>query len=185
MDWIDSKTIYVILHIFGVALGAGGAFMSDVIFIFSTNDKTLSEDEFSLLKKAGRVVWVGLTLLIISGIFLVSTNPEVYSQSSKFITKMIIVGIIFLNGIIFHTVHLKTLKQVVGQNLAKSDLFIKQSQFLYYSGAVSVVSWVSTLVLGSIRSIPISVTVALSIYLVFIGIGIIGAEFKRRQFFKA
>lgn len=184
MEWIDAKTVYTILHLFGVALGAGGAFVGDVLFLFSTKDRNLDRSEFSLMKRAGAVVWLGLALLFISGVLLFLTNPEGYLVSSKFITKMIIVLIIALNGVLFHRVHLGTLEKLIGQNMASSKLFQEKSWFIYTSGAVSVVSWATALILGGLRMIPITVPVALLVYVGLIAFAAFVADMQRRKYLK-
>lgn len=185
MDWIDLKTFYVLLHLFGVTLGAGGSFMSDVLFIATTKDKVLDSSEFSILKKGSMVTWIGLFMLIISGGLLVSLDPSFYFSSDKFILKMIIVSILTINGIIFHVIHTPRLKNLVGKHLSTSSEFRKSSKSMYYSGAISIVSWVSALILGGLRLIPVSVFIGLIIYLGLIVVAIIGAEIKRREYLRS
>lgn len=185
MEWIDIKTIYTLLHLLGVTLGAGGSFMSDVIFITTTKDKVMTKGELNILKKGSMVVWMGLILLVISGALLVSLDPATYFASDKFILKMIIVGIITVNGLFFHFVHTKRLESLVGEHLSVSHRFRKYSKSMYYSGALSMVSWVSALVLGGLRMIPVSVVIGLSIYAGLVIFAIGGAELKRRQYLKS
>jgi len=184
MEWIDTKTFYTLLHLLGVTLGAGGSFMSDVIFITTTKDKILDSSELNILKKGSAVTWAGLLLLVISGGLLFSLDPQGYLASDKFILKMIIVAVIAINGAIFHFVHTPRLEKMVGENLARSASFKKYSRSMYYSGAISIVSWVAALILGGLRMIPVSVSIGLSIYIGIIVIAIIGAEIKRRQYLK-
>jgi len=184
MDWIDTKTIYVLMHLFGVTLGAGGSFMSDVLFVTTTKDKVLDKSELEILKKGSLVVWAGLLVLIISGALLFSLDPETYLNSSKFILKMIIVGIITVNGAVFHFVHTPRLEKLVDKHLATDPDFEKYSRGMYWSGAVSIVSWVCALVLGGLRMIPVSVGVGLILYALAVTVAIVGAEHQRRSFFK-
>lgn len=185
MEWIDAKTIYTIGHLFGVALGAGGAFVSDVLFLFSTKDKVLDDSEYKLLVKASGTIWIGLALLVVSGALLFAENPAGYLSSSKFLIKMIIVGVIFVNGIIFHFVHLKTLREIIGSNMAESELFKKKSIFLYASGGVSITSWTLALILGALRGIPLSVSVALLFYVVACAVAITVAQIKRHSYLRS
>ena len=68
MDWLTiAKTILLIGHIIGVALGAGGATMSDVLFLTSIRDNMIDKSELKLLRMASKVVVFGLGLLIITG----------------------------------------------------------------------------------------------------------------------
>jgi hypothetical protein len=184
MEWIDTKTFYTLLHLLGVTLGAGGSFMSDVIFISTTKDKILDSSELNILKKGSAVTWAGLSLLVVSGALLFSLDPQGYLASDKFILKMIIVGIIAINGAIFHFIHTPRLEKMVDKNLAQSTVFKKYSRSMYYSGAISIVSWVAALVLGGLRMIPVSVSIGLSIYAGLVFIAIVGAEIKRRQYLK-
>jgi hypothetical protein len=185
MEWIDAETVYTILHLLGVAVGVGGAFMSDVMFLTSTKDRVLDAGEMRMLKTGSVVTWVGLALLIISGILLFSTNPAGYLASSKFITKMLIVLALTLNGVVFHVVHIPKLEKLVGTKLSESPLFIKNSRTMYISGAISVVSWTLALVLGGLGMIPISVGVAMLIYLGLVVIAIVGSEVQRKKFLKS
>lgn len=184
MDWIDIKTVYTLLHLFGVTLGAGGSFMSDVIFISTTKDKILDSSELNILKKGSAVTWAGLLLLVVSGGLLFSLDPEAYLASDKFILKMIIVAIIGINGAVFHFIHTPRLDKMMGTNLSKSSFFKKCSKSMYYSGAISIVSWVSALILGGLRMIPVSVSIGLAVYLGLITIALIGAEIQRKQYIK-
>jgi len=184
MEWIDTKTIYTIIHIFGVALGAGGSFMADVLFVSATKDKVLDKSELSILKIGSAVTWAGLFILIISGALLFSIDPAAYISSDKFILKMIIVLIITINGLVFHLVHTPRLMKLKGKRLNTSEYFKKYSKSMYYSGAISIVSWVSALILGALRMIPVSVALGLLIYISLVIIAIIGSEIKRRQYLK-
>ena len=49
-DFIEIKTVYTILHLFGIAIGAGGAFASDLIFFKSIKDGKLSNTEFGFME---------------------------------------------------------------------------------------------------------------------------------------
>jgi ABC-type xylose transport system permease subunit len=181
-DFIDAKTVYTIVHLLGVAFGAGGAFISDGMFFASLRDKQLSETEFRFLKIGGNFVWFGLFLFFVSGVLLTSLDPERYFASSKFIAKMVIVGVIVVNGIIFHMTHLKRLKKCIGVYLPSSRDFQKYSKAMYISGAISVVSWTFALVLGAFRSVPYSPIDILLVYGLAVVVAIAGALFMRKRF---
>lgn len=181
MEWLDAKTVYNLVHLLGVAVGAGGALMSDFFFMVMTKDKKLDKSEFKVLKAGGVFVWIGLFLLIVSGMLIFSTNPQGYLNSSKFLLKMLVVLVLTINGIFFHVAHIPRLKGVVGKNMVKSKHFLKESRHMYMSGAVSVTSWVAALLLGGLRSIPYTLPVGLTIYLTFVLIVALIAEVVRRR----
>lgn len=175
METASLHSILLVMHIFGVILGAGGAFVSDGVFFTSLKDKVISKDEFNILKTASNFIWGGLILLIISGIGLFAQDVEALSSSEKFISKMTVVGIIILNGIIFHFIHLPFLKRHQDKKLAsKTDPSSeKLIPFVLASGVISIVSWASAVILGSLRSFSYSYTTFLSVYTLIIGLGIL------------
>lgn len=184
MDFIEIKTVYIILHLLGVVVGMGGAVMSDMLFMRATKDKIISKEELPMLDTGGKMVWAGLALIYISGALLFMLNPEGYMESSKFISKMAIVGIITLNGVLIHLVHIPVMKKCLGQNLTTSPIFKKRSMLLFVSGAVSATSWLWALVLGVFRGIPYSVETILSVYIGTVLIAVVVALFARIHFFK-
>jgi hypothetical protein len=183
-DFLDIKTLFTIGHLFGVALGAGGAFMSDLMYMRATKDKVINQTELTFLKLGSTMVWIGLGLLILSGALLYSLDPVGYLASSKFITKMIIVVIITINGVIFHFIHTPVLGRTVGKEMHTSNEFQKRSFAIYMSGAISMVSWSAAIVLGALRGIPYSITEALLAYGVVVAIAMAVAEYTRRHFLK-
>jgi hypothetical protein len=177
MEWIDSKTVFIIFHLIGVTLGAGGAYISDMMFFSSVKDKRITDTEIRFLRLGSRAVWIGLTILFISGAFLFMTNPEGYMTSTKFLSKMTIVVLITINGVIFHIAHMPIIEKFKNVNLITSDEFAKKKKFLISSGAISLISWTWALSLGAIKSIPYSYTLIISVYLVTIFFGILFANF--------
>lgn len=167
--------MYLIAHIFGAILGAGGAFTSDAMFFSTIKDGRINKDELRFMKLGGKLVWLGLSLLIISGIFLFLTDPATYIASGKFLAKMSIVGIIAINGLIFHLVHIPHIQGHLGIKFTHSKTFMKRASFIFISGAISMVSWISTVILGTLKSVPYSYTHIMGIYLAIITVAVIGA----------
>lgn len=182
-SYLDPKTIYTILHLLGVALGAGGAYVSDVIFLSAIKDRKIDETEGRMIKLGSTVTWVGLLLLIVSGVLLVTTDVAGYLASSKFQLKMLIVGVLTINGIIFHWRHIPLLEYLGGKQLRMSKKYIERSNSMYMSGAISVVSWTAAIVLGALRGLPVSFVAGVVIYLLVCGFAILVALKKRQQFF--
>lgn len=167
-EFLTIKTIYLIFHVFGAILGAGGAFASDAMFFKTIKDGVIEKTELSFMKLGGKLVWAGLFVLVISGILLFFTNPAYYLASPKFLVKVTIVAIIILNGIIFHLIHLPHISKHIGLKISESPSFIKKSTFLLASGALSMVSWISTVILGMLRNVPYSYLEILSFYLLLV-----------------
>ncbi len=170
LSFIDYKTAITIVHLFGVVLGAGGAIASDFIFFSSIKDKKITSTELRFLRVGSRMVWIGVGLLVISGILIFFTDPINYLQSSKFLSKMAIVAVVIINGIFFHLSHLPHIHRYLGQHLPTSSEFMKKSNALLASGAISMVSWSVAVVLGALPSLPFSFTEIFTSYLVVITI---------------
>lgn len=180
--FVDIKTIYLICHLLGLALGAGGAFTSDMLYMKSLKDKKISIDEMKLISAGGMMVWIGLLVLTISGLLLMSLSWDTYILSTKFIAKMIVVLIIALNGVAIHHIYLPKMRKLVGKDLVQSKDFIQMSWFLYISGAVSFVSWITATVLGAFKIIPFTVVNILSVYLTVVVVAVLGALVVRKYF---
>jgi DNA-binding beta-propeller fold protein YncE/plastocyanin len=151
MDWL---TLFYVLHIIGVALGVGGATVSDYLFFRSIRDRKISSDEFSLLQSVSRILWTGLTLLIFSGIGLLAVQylqTGSIAVSGMFYAKMTIVLIILLNGLAFKKYVFPTIKARLDSPLDQDSKFVSKLWILSLIGTISIVSWYSTLLLGALR----------------------------------
>ena len=165
---MELSLIFLIVHLFGVALGAGGAFASDMMFLYSVKDERISEAEIAFLKLGSKMVWLGLGLLVISGIGLFALKPDFYLTSPKFLLKMTIVGIIILNGAFFHLLHIPRLMRHSGEHFPSSDEFTRKRPYLVASGAISFVSWSSAIVLGALKKVPFSYIELFAVYMILL-----------------
>lgn len=162
MDFLNYHNVSVVLHLLGVVTGMGGAVASDLIFFSSIRDKKISHDETRFLRLGSKMVWAGLAIIIISGVFLFFENTERYFNSAKFMAKMTIVAILTINGAVFHFVHMPRLHRY-GDG---------RSAFLFVSGAVSIVSWTSALVLGVLGRLTYTYFEIMGVYVVFLLIAV-------------
>lgn len=153
-EWLDFRMIFLILHIFGVVLGAGAAYTGDAIFLTSVRKKLLTASEVRIFKITGNVVWLGLLIAVISGIGLVLQRPEIFLYSEKLWAKITIIGIIAANGIIFHVMHRSTLERSIGKKFLLTSEIINKRRGIVISGAISVVSWSFVIILGTLGRTP-------------------------------
>jgi hypothetical protein len=174
-EWLDTRTFIVIAHLIGVALGAGGAYMSDAIFLYSMKDHVLSKTEVGFMSLGSKVVWVGVGLLVLSGVGLFALSPAEYLASPKFLAKMNIVLVVIINGLVFHFLHFPYIRKHSGQYLHRGHSFHANSTTLFISGAISGVSWTSALILGAFRSIPASYSTIMLVYLGVVALAICAA----------
>lgn len=180
-DFIDTKTIYTIIHVFGAIIGAGGAFVSDGMFFDTIKDGRVTKRELDFMKLGGKFVWTGLFVLLVSGILLVSTDPARYLASDKFIAKVIIVAVIVVNGVVFHTIHIPHIRNHLGIKLKESETFLKKSSFIMASGALSLTSWVFAVILGSLRHVPYSYIQIVGVYFVCVLVAVLAALVMKKM----
>lgn len=180
---MDPKTLFSIIHLFGVAIGAGGAFMSDAMFFSAVKDGKFSATEIRFLKLGSQMVWMGVVLLLISGALLFSLDPDHYLNSTKFLAKMTVVGVILINGAFFHLVHIPRITRHTGEYFTSSDEFVRTSPILFASGAVSFVSWSSAIVLGVLHQIPYGYGEIMLAYSLILAVAIGLALSLRKRFF--
>lgn len=178
---LDLKIIFTIIHLFGIAIGVGGAFASDLIFLTSIKDKKITFTEFRFISVGGKMVWTGVAILLISGALLFALDGARLLASPKFQAKMTIIAVIILNGIIFHVLHIPKIKRHRNEHLPSSDEFVRNRALIGAGGAISMVSWLSALVLGGWRGFPFSYTQAMLAYAFMIVFAVIVSYFVRHN----
>lgn len=152
---MDPHNVYLVLHLVGFALGLGGATISDITFFRAVSKKQITPGEFAALELLSKVIWIGLFLLILSGAGLMfeiykgnnNTLPLIYS--SRWQMKITLVGVVFLNGLVFWKAIFPHLKAWTGQTLSTA-LVGKRVWLLAISGTISILSWYSILVLSTL-----------------------------------
>lgn len=156
-------TFLLIGHMIGLAMGAGGATMSDILFLTSITDHMLDASELRLLKRASLVVIVGLLLLYATGIGFLFVREE--GVGERFWAKMTIVGILTLNGIMMHWKVFPILEEMAQLRLSLSvEKFRANGRLFAITGAVSSVSWYGALVLGAWRTLTLPYGAIVGIY---------------------
>ena len=151
---ITIKTILLIGHVIGVALGVGGASVSDVLFVTSIADRRIDRSELKLLRIASKVVVFGLVLLAVTGVgFIVTGSP----LSPRFWAKMTIVLIASINGYVMHRFMFPLFERCQRErvNLLSAEI-TQHAPFVVTAGALSAFSWYAALILGMWRTLQLS-----------------------------
>lgn len=173
---LENIDIVRTVHILGVALGVGAATITDVFFFRFLKDFKISRMESGLMSTLTLVIWFALAILIASGAALYFQDMERLNQSSKFLTKMIIVGVIIINGI--------TLNLFISPRLVKisSDKHIRRIAFAL--GAISITSWYSAFLLGMFRAVPLNFAALVSIYGTLLLLAVVASQVMERIYAK-
>lgn len=134
------------------------------------------------LRLGGKLVWIGLLVIIASGAFLVAENPGRYLASPKFLAKMTVVAVLVVNGALFHLVHIPRLHRHAGTHFPSSDEFIRRAPLLLASGVTSLVSWFSAFLLGALHRLPYSYPAIMAVYAAVLALGIFTVVVFRKRF---
>lgn len=179
----DTKSLLLIVHLLGIALGVGGAIISDLMFFRAVRDKRITNPELGFLRLGSRAVTAGLVLLILSGAGMFLLDADRYIESSKFLAKMTVVGIIALNGIAMHFAHIPRLRLLASRNPKALHRLEHWRVRVMATGTVSLVSWLTALVLGAFRSVPYEYGTIVGVYLAVLAVAFLGTLLLRDHFF--
>lgn len=180
--------LFITLHLIGVILGAGSALVSDALFFGVIRDRNINATELKLLSLVSHLVWIGIAVLIISGIVMLLLGSFDLLGEPSFQMKMLLVGLIVINGILFHKHHIPFLKKMVKVKNLEDDISDNVSdrqhfKYMFVSGALSMISWLAVIILGSMRNIDLSFFGLLLIYLGSLGVSILVSQLMLQHLF--
>lgn len=162
------KPIIVILHALSAAIGLGAVVTTDALFFKFLKNYKISEKEADTLDTISKVIWGAIFLLFITGAALYVSAPLEYLAKSKFVAKLIVFLVIVLNGIALNAVISPYLVKLSfnddSRTLHRSTRMRVLRRVAFASGGISMISWFTVFILGSIRSIPVTTWQALLIY---------------------
>jgi uncharacterized membrane protein len=181
----EYKLLLVILHLLGFALGVGGATMTDLFFFKFLRDFKISTWESKVLHEVSHLIWIGLIILIVSGIALYLPDMEALNASAKFIAKVLVVGVALVNGIFLNLfISPKMIHISFGDEHVKyPGQLRKLRKIAFASGAVSIVSWYTAFILGTVpKSQPLSLLQIMTIYVAFVAVAMLGSQLTEQLF---
>lgn len=176
----EIKTISTILHVGSAVVGMGAALMGDLLFNFYSADKKLNRTEIKTLDLLSTIVWFGLLALALSGIMLFLSDPARYMASEKFMAKLTILAVLVINGFF--------LSKKIWPRLIKAGFLTDKKErrtrrIAFACGTISVVSWVSVLVLGILDRAPLPYPYLIGIYVFILFCGInVALRIEKKQF---
>ena len=154
----EVHTSILVLHGLAAAVGVGAATVTDVLFFKFLKDLRISAEESDILKSVSQVIWLALAVLVVTGLALWLPDAERLNESSKFLVKMTIVAAIIVNGALLNLwIAPKLIRISFGERHAHIPGELRHIRRLAFAlGAVSITSWYSAFILGSLRSIDIA-----------------------------
>lgn len=176
------REIILILHAFGAALGVGGATISDIFFFKSLKDFRISEWEAGTLHLLSQVIWFALAVIVVTGLGLYLPDTDRLNESSKFLAKMVIVGALMVNGAFLNLfISPKLIRITFGRTHQHEEGELRRLRKTAFAlGAVSLISWYSAFILGSLRALPLGFGTILGIYAALVIAAVVGSQIAER-----
>jgi hypothetical protein len=169
-----AETYTITVHLLGLVLGLGGALILDVMIFHFLNNLTISSREAVIMHLISQMIILGLALLIMSGIALTLVNPASYLENPRFLMKMMVVGVVTINGVLLNLFIVPKMEQISfrkGEMEENTGLI----RWAFIAGAVSMISWLSVFILAMINPLEaFSFGVLLTGYLVLLAVTVAG-----------
>jgi hypothetical protein len=153
--------IVLIAHLFGLALGMGGASTIDSTFLVASRRGRVTRDLVEVVHAAAALVAGAMVLLAVSGAAFFSVGAE---PTPKFWAKMVIVAIACLNGLAAHRLVFPLFEAAAASGTGRLHLRPWSARLAAASAAVSSVSWSGALILGAWRGLKLGMVPILAAY---------------------
>ncbi len=175
------KLKFLTVHLLAIAMGLGGATISDIMFFRFLKDYRISKKEHQVLNLLKSIVLIALGFIILSGLAIYLANPELYRQSDPFLAKMILVGILTVNGI---ALHLWIAPRLLYFNFKHQEKMGRGWYKLAFGlGAVSATSWYSVFLIAMFKyQMNISLGAILGYYFAILSLAIVISQFFERYY---
>jgi hypothetical protein len=177
---IEHKLLVLTAHILGTILGLGGASIADLLFFRFLKDYKITAKECDVLHLLKSVILGALGLIIVSGIGLYLTDMARYGASGPFMAKMLIVGIITINGIALHV--------IIAPHFLRLDLKRYHVRYQHWRrlafalGGISVCSWYCAFFIAMLKTIlPQDFTLLFGGYLALLSLTLITTQVMERR----
>jgi hypothetical protein len=171
---------YLLGHFIGLAIGLGSVLLVDVLWMRAQSNEKFSHSVRQIFPILSGAIWIGLVILIASGLLLMLERPSYYLHEAYFQLKLLVTVIILLNGLYLNI----KIRPRLDSLLSSAEYTGPGRLAALASGAISIVSWFAALVLALFRSTELSFGALLILYLtmivVAVGVGL-AMEFIRPE----
>jgi len=153
---MEPKTYLVALHLIGLVIGLGSVTALDFYLIRFVKGTRVSPSDADLVHLVSRLAASGLLCLWVSGLgflILYRLNAPELLGNPKIHAKLIIVGVLTLNGVLLHFKLLPQIRRAVGHTLFGAGTLLGSNAWVRICAPVSVASWWMPFVLGAVREL--------------------------------
>lgn len=140
--------LLIIFHIIGTVLGVGGATFAEIFHVRALRDGSVSEEEGATLKAIYTILRIGLFTAVLSGfgflLYFSLTGQEERLYSEKLWAKLTVIFFLSVNALLLQA----------------------KKMPLWLGSSVSLTSWYTALILGSVWGADYTYFGVLSVYIV-------------------
>lgn len=167
-------TIFLAIHLLAMAVGIGGATVSDILFFKFLKDFRVSKKEAEVLHVLKDVILSAMAVIATSGVLLFMVKPEL-GDSGPFLVKAIAATVLIVNGV---CLHMFIAPHLIHLNLKGSKRMSRGWHRLAFAlGAISFCSWYSVFLIASLKSVlPQDFMSLLFVYLAALMCAIVGSQ---------
>lgn len=154
-----TRAVLRIFHFIGITLGLGAATLLDLMIIRFFIGRPMTEQSVEFFEFLSSLVSVGLKLLWVTGLgflwFYWMYEP-IKLENEKVWAKMVIVGILTINGAFIHQTVLPFMGGQIGRTMLEGVSLGKKFLFVT-TGMISFVSWYGPLVIANVTQLNFQV----------------------------
>jgi hypothetical protein len=133
------RTLVAFVHVAGIVSGGGAAVVADRATLRATRKGTLAgRPQIDAIHATHRIVLVGLTAVIVSGVLLFAADVATYAPSRLFWIKMGMVAALMINGTV-----------LVGTGRGKRPADERMRRTLRWTAGISLALWFLTTLAGT------------------------------------
>jgi hypothetical protein len=133
------RTLVAFFHIAGIVGGGGAAVVADRATLLATRKGTLAgRQQIDAIHATHRIVLIGLTAVIVSGVLLFAADVETYAPSRLFWIKMGMVAALMINGTV-----------LVGTGRGPQPADERMRRTLRWTAGISLALWFLTTLAGA------------------------------------
>lgn len=177
-DWVGlswKEMVFHAFHGFHSIFTLGTVLVLDFVFISSRSSNILQQHIFPLFPQISKVIWIGLSLDLLSVLLIF---PDAVILSSRFFFAQTVVGILIINGVLLSGVLTRRILSLIKQG--KSEASRKWALFASVAGTISVTSWMSITFVDFFPGISLGYGQLVGVYVTIIILLFIGHEIWER-----
>ena len=177
---MDSHTSFIIIHLIGLAFGAGGVTSSHFYLHHIMEEPAAAQIYARMLPKFSLLIWFGVYLLGTSGLALFLEQPHFYASSGKFMAKMVMVTALIASGLYLSGPVTKRVLALSQRDWSeRNERFCQAMKIAIPGGVISIASWLGALILGAAGPQYWSMGQILSVYFYIISAGVMAGFLVR------